>query len=208
LIDQNKAIVPVPLGIDILESLPFDDKRKLNADILKKLMDVLNKKLSENHDALKQVICDVKDKVLREERERAGLERFVKEIDELNAQVTSIQEKIEVVKLRCQNTTGFDLDGELLPDSDPHQYGYGRGDDAQKLWRSKRHGGIKKSKAIRDRINTAVKFYERYFTKFDKIQTRLLLASTYGEARIILGAVLGNGDEILSVTLPTDDTKD
>lgn len=195
--------VPVPLGISKLEDLPINAQRRLNADDKKRLLEILNKKLRENKEALDCVSQEVRENILADAKAKAGLDKFIAQHEEIDTQISALKDKQEAITLRCENSTGFTMEGKLLPQAASlRAYTYGRTEDADeydRLWKAKRDQGIKKANAVRDKMDSAIKQLERFATKFDKVQTRLLLADTYGEAMAIMDAVLGNGDEILSV---------
>ncbi len=190
--DEKTALVP--LNVNQLEALPINGERRLNADDKKKLLEVLNKAIQEKEQVLRARWQEVESEILQKEKENANLDKYRKEMDDLEAEITAICEKKAKVEARCKNETGFTIEGELLKE---HRH-YREEDDEYKLRKLSFKKGIDKAKRIEEKIELAKKSFDRFSLKFDKIQTRLILADTYKEAMSIMDAVLGNGDEILN----------
>lgn len=203
---KEDALAIVPLNITKLEKITLDHVRKLTGDDKKRLLEVLRKKMDENRTLLHAKRGEIQDQSLRAEREKCGLEVYRKELEGVDEEMSTLAKRKESISLRCQNMTGFDVDGNLLSnDGNPHGY-QGVGDSRQ-LWTVRRAVGLKRASVIREKINLALSLVERFGLKFDKVETRLILSSSYGEAMSIMEAVLGNGDTILDAQ-PVEAEKD
>jgi len=193
---KEDALAIVPLNIEKLEGIALDYTRRLTADDKKRLLEVLRKKMDENRTLLHAKRQEINDQILRAEREKGGLEAYRKELESVDEEMSTLAKRKESISLRCQNTTGFDVDGNLIS-SDGNPHGYRSGEDSRQLWAVRRAQGLRKATVIREKINLALQLVERFGLKFDKVETRLILSSSYGEAMSIMEALLGNGDTIL-----------
>jgi len=193
---KEDALAIVPLNIEKLEGIALDYTRRLTADDKKRLLEVLRKKMDENRTLLHAKRQEINDQILRAEREKGGLEAYRKELESVDEEMSTLAKRKESISLRCQNTTGFDVDGNLIS-SDGNPHGYRSGEDNRQLWAVRRAQGLRKATVIREKINLALQLVERFGLKFDKVETRLILSSSYGEAMSIMEALLGNGDTIL-----------
>lgn len=193
---KEDALAIVPLNIEKLEGIALDYTRRLTADDKKRLLEVLRKKMDENRTLLHAKRQEINDQILRAEREKGGLEAYRKELESVDEEMSTLAKRKESISLRCQNTTGFDVDGNLIS-SDGNPHSYRSGEDNRQLWAVRRAQGLRKATVIREKINLALQLVERFGLKFDKVETRLILSSSYGEAMSIMEALLGNGDTIL-----------
>jgi len=193
---KQDALAIVPLNVEKLEGIAIDYSRKLTADDKKRLLEVLRKKMDENRTLLHAKRQEIQDQILRAEREKCGLEAYRKELEGVDEEMSTLAKRKESIALRCQNTTGFDVDGNLVS-SDGNPHGYNSSNDSRQLWAVRRAQAIRKATVIREKINIALQLVERFGLKFDKVETRLILSSSYGEAMSIMEALLGNGDTIL-----------
>jgi hypothetical protein len=204
---KSDALAIVPLDVEKLEGIALDHNRKLTADDKKRLLEVLRKKMDENRNLLHAKRQEIMEQILRSEREKCGLEVFRKELEAVDEEISTLVLRKETISTRCQNTTGFDVEGNLVNlDSNPHRYN--SGENTRQLWAVKRASAIKKSSIIREKINIALQLVDRFGLKFDKVETRLILSSSYGEAMSIMEALLGNGDTILEAQPVTTDRKE
>jgi hypothetical protein len=191
---KNDALAIVPLNISKLEAIPVNRSRNLTADDKKRLLNIYNKKMGENCDLLRAKRNEVECAVLNAEKDKANLTKFRAEMDALEEQIETLGKRRQVISLRCENATGFTIDGSLLNRA---SRGYGSNDEANKVWDLRHRQGLNKADAIRDKVEMAKQAVDRFGLKFDKVETRLVCATTIGEGMDIMEAVLGNGDDIL-----------
>jgi hypothetical protein len=191
---KEDALAIVPLNIGKLEGILVDRTKKISPDDKRNLLAIIRKNVEEKRCLLQAKRQEVEEMILQAEREKAGLKKFREEMDTLDEQIQALSSRRDVIRLRCENGTGFTIDGALLYD---RGRGYGKDDEATKLWATRHRPGMNKADAIREKISLATQRVERFALKFDKVEARLILSTTMGEAMDIMDAVLGNGDEIL-----------
>lgn len=191
---KNDALAIVPLNIDKLESICINRDRRLTADDKKRLLEILIKNIQEKRCLLDAARQEAEQAITQAAKDKAGLDGYRKELDAVDEQINTLRERKDKITLRCENATGFSVDGSLL--SNPGSR-YGGRDDESKIWALRRKAGIAKADQIRNLITLKGQEVDRFGLKFEKVETRLVLATTNGEAMDIMESVLGNGDAIL-----------
>jgi len=184
--DDKNALVP--LNVSKLEKIPVDVNSRLTADQQKGLLNVLLKKLGENHRVLEVRTNEIRQEVYKKAKKDVGFDDYLKAVHNLETKIATMNTELRKAQIALKNKTGFNQDGELL------HFGSYRcnNNDYEEI-----SEGVRRARAVSEKADLACQVVERFATKFDKVQTRLLLATTKGEAMAIMDAVLGNGDEIL-----------
>ena len=179
--DKTDALAII--NVTALEDLKIDDDRRLTIPEKTNLFAIIRRAFMNKREIARARAAEIRTAVINQERNKSEWKMRKRRITKIEDQLTALKARLEDEKERLERETGFDSDGDLA--SLTYRLDY------QHVVTNKEVERITK------KINLAIVEVESIETKFDKIEAKLLLCSTYGDARKVMDAVLGNGDTIL-----------
>jgi hypothetical protein len=152
-----------------IKDLQIDVKAPLSGDVRKQLKLVLEQEFGNQRTKYQHEITLAKEKILAEHRKKYGYAAKIKLIRHL-------QSELDEAQIQLKNI-GLDMDGEILEN---HPY------------RNEKQSP--EGKALRDMIEKLSDAHNPMNTLQNKLITRLYMATTIGEAAVIMREVMGNGE--------------
>ena len=149
-----------------IDDLEVNTSTRLTGEIKKALIAIVEDEYRNQTTLSSQAKADAEAEVIREYSARYGVEALVDEHISLRAKADAVSDKLRAL--------GFSTSGDMLAF---------RGQSTLNP----------KGKAMLDAIDRVQERFQAPRTEKNKIVARLQLAGTYGEALVILKAVMGNG---------------
>jgi len=160
-----------------IKDLPVDIKATLTQETKKGLIKIVNDEFQRHQTVYNYKLSQAQQKVREDYQKSVGFDELVKEVDTKKAEVKRAENKLYA--------TGLDIRGSVLP---AHDHYIRDNLEAQKQVRK-----------LREQLDAVTKALEPAASFKSKIITRLLVATTVGEAMVLLREVLGN-DIIPTIT--------
>ena len=168
MVEKAKAVVPQGVRI---EDLPVNPQAPLTGEVRTQLVKIIEAEFNAQSTVYNSKMQEEQDRILERHKRRLGFHRFMAELEALNDQAEALDRKKNALLLRFKDTP-FEANGNFT------QYNL-------------TPVGTKEYNVIRAELD-AVGLKHPMNLK-NKIITRLLIATTMGEALVILRQVLGNG---------------
>jgi|SRR5579863_2296619 len=150
--------------------MPVQLQAKMNDQTRKNLIRILQQAFEDQANQFREQLAEQKKQVLEDYKKKSGFDKLCKQYKQIEAQMTDIKEKIE--------NLGLDMDGDI----NSKIYYTPNG---QRVRNTHAENLEKKIQMLADQINPIREMGR-------KLETRLWMAQTIGEANVIMRQVLGN----------------
>lgn len=152
-----------------IEELPINPQAKLTSDIKSSLIKIIENEFNNQATVFDSKANKEREKIIDEHKKKVGFQK-------LCDQIKRAEHELQLAKDRL-SATGLNEDGGISG------YGYGK----------RCEEGAKQGQQLLDKIEKIVSAIRPATNYKNKVITRMLTASNYGEAMVIMQSVLGNG---------------
>lgn len=151
-----------------IEDLPIDPMQKLSADARCRIIKIIEDEFNVQATMYQADSKNMQENIIREEKAKSGWLKMRRMVEKAEMNYSRLRKELR--------NTGFDEEGNLI------NYSGGNNDS-----------GFERAQEIRRKLDNELKSIKPAHNIKSKIIARMALASTVGEAIVILRETLGNG---------------
>jgi hypothetical protein len=164
-----------------IKNLPVDVKAKLSETVKKQLVEILHQEFHNQTTNLDEERRNARTEFLDKAKQKASFEKLKSAYIKKKAKYDAEVEEME----RTIRDTGFDIDGNI---ANLHSGWYRGGKELS----TREKAQDQRVRELSEALEKAMEAFNGPRAMLSKLQTRLLLASTVGEAMVIMEEVMGN----------------